>query len=85
MYLLTPPTETFKAGTDRLWGRVPRTRSRAIVVYSDGRIITTLDPPSAGDSGIETVWPGGRTYEISDESAALLTEAGYAAHLEVVA
>ena len=84
MYRLTPPTETYRSGNDRLWGRVPRTRSRAIVVHTDGRITTTLEAPSADDDGIDRVWPGGRTYEITDTEAAALIEAGYSTYLEEV-
>lgn len=84
MYLLTPPTETYRLGSDTLWGRITHTRGLALVVYTDGRVSTERSAPSATDEDVETVWPGGRVYEITDEQAALLTEAGYSSHLEEV-
>jgi hypothetical protein len=85
VYHFTPPTTTYRAGTDSLWGKVSNNRGLAVVLYDTGRIDTLSVAPSAGDDGITSVWPGGRTYTISDADAALLTAAGYSANLEVIA
>lgn len=84
MYYFTPPTEQYRVGTDSLWGRVKNDRGRAVVVYDDGRIVTVQMAPSHTDDGVVSVWPGGRTYEITDEFAAQLIDAGYSQNVEVV-
>lgn len=85
MYHFTPPTTTYRAGSDTLWGRIRNDRGRAVVIYDDGRIVTVDLPPSAGDDGVSAVYPGGRTYTLTDAEAAPLLEAGYTPYLEVVA
>ena len=85
MYLLTPPSETFKTGSDALWGGISHTRPLALVVYTDGRVVTARVAPPASDPDVVFVWPGGRVYPATAAQAELLTEAGYATCLEVVA
>jgi hypothetical protein len=84
VYQFTPPTTTYRAGTDSLWGRVKNNRGLAVVLYDDGRVITSQDAPSSSDAGVSAVWPGGRTYLLTDEQADVLTEAGYSANLTEV-
>lgn len=85
MYRFTPPTATFRAGADgTFWGRVANLTGLAVVLHTDGRVTTVATAPAASDDGIDTVWPGGRTYDISDEQAATLIDAGYSEHLEEV-
>lgn len=85
-YRFTPPTKKYPVGqdSDALWGRITNDVGMAVVVYTDGRVITTSSAPSTSDDGVSLVWPGGRTYTISDGEAALLTEAGYSANLEEI-
>jgi hypothetical protein len=85
VYRLTPPTESYKTGSDSLWGRIAHTRGLALVVYTDGRVVTTASCPSTSEEGVDKVWPGGRVFEISDADAATLTAAGYSSCLELVA
>lgn len=84
MYHFTPPTTTYRAGTDRLWKRVRNDRGLAVVLYDDGRIATVSVAPSAEDDGVATVYPGGRTYTLTDAEAEPLIEAGYSPYLAVV-
>lgn len=86
MYRLTPPTATYKAGPDgTFWGRVSNQTGLAVVIYDDGRVVTLQQAPSSGDEGVVKVWPGGRTYDITDTEAETLIEAGYSANVAVVA
>ena len=84
MYLLTPPTESYKTGSHSLWGRISHTRGFALVVYTDGRVTALREAPSATEESVLWSWPGGRTYEITDEQAEVLIEAGYSANVEEV-
>jgi len=84
VYRFTPPTTTYRAGTDSLWGRVKNNRGLAVVLYADGRVVTVQDAPSTTDASVTTVWPGGRTYDLTAAQAALLIEAGYSANLTEV-
>ena len=81
-YNFTPPTTTFKAGTDSLWGRVSNTRGRAVTVYDDGRVLASDLAPAADTDGVTSVYPGGRTYTITDAEAQTLIDAGYSSYLE---
>ena len=84
MYRFTPPTVNYRRGTDPLWGRISHAVGQAVVIYTDGRIVTTSSAPSATDDDVDRVWPGGRTYEITDAEAELLIAAGYSSNLEEV-
>lgn len=84
-YRFTPPTTTFRAGTDSLWGRVKNARGRAVVLYDSGRVSVADEAPSQSESGVVSVWPGGRTYDVTDEQATILAEAGYGSFLSEVA
>lgn len=85
MYRFTPPTTTFPAGPEgSFWGRFKNTRGLAFVLYDDGRVKTPEVAPSHSEDGVLQVWLGGHTYEITDEMAALITEAGYLSCLEAL-
>lgn len=84
-YRLTPPTRDYPvAERDPLWRRVDNQQGLALVRYSDDSIATVLEAPDATTSGVTTVWPGGRTYDITDEEGTLLIAAGYSDYVEVV-
>ena len=84
MYHFTPPTTTYRAGTDSLWKRVKNDRGLAVVLYDDGRVATVAEAPSSSEDGVTTVYPGGRTYTLTDAEAAPLIEAGYSPFMAVV-
>lgn len=85
MYRFTPPTTTYRVSRDDLlWTRVKNDRGMAVVQYDDGRITAVTQAPSAGDAGVTAVWPGGRTYDITDAQATTLTEAGYGSYLQEI-
>lgn len=83
MQRFTPPTTTYPLGREgTLWGRMKGRRGIAVVLYTNGRVASADVAPSASEDGVLTVWPGGRTYDITDAEAAILTEAGYGSCLE---
>ena len=84
-YRFTPPTTTFRAGTDSLWGRASTARGRAVRLSDSGRAAVADEAPSRGEAGVVSVWPGGRTYDVTDEQATILAEAGYGSFLSEVA
>lgn len=81
-YLFTTPSEPEgPAGGHRLFDFY--TLDRGITIYRDGEDFYEVRYPSQDMlDAADEFWLGGHQYEVSNETASMLTDAGYGEYLE---
>ena len=83
MYRLTPPTvnEAPGAAGGRLFGRIAYPRGISLLVKGS-QVTEKRFPTIEEQQAVDITYMGGHEYEIDDEAAQVLIDAGYGDYLE---